>query len=178
MQVRAIKKLLNNTDYTVNNRDGVLCISSPMVDVIKLDSKTLELSYWSSDGKPNPKQTELTFIWNTLSQLKDTAEFKILLESDDVIENPIPVFSYDDNGNILESETDELYWPNTTKEGFLMCDNVWFDERSKAIEKAISETKIGIKWAKESIEELEAKLNEQRLILKEEESVLEKLLSL
>jgi len=66
MQVRAIKKLLNNTDYMVNNRDGVLCISSPMVNIIKLDSKTLELSYWSSDGKPNPKQTELTFIWNTI----------------------------------------------------------------------------------------------------------------
>lgn len=52
-------------------------------------------------------------IWNKLEELIESGEIKAILEENDTIENPIPVY-YEKDGEIIETYCYELGWPNTT----------------------------------------------------------------
>ncbi len=161
MKARALKKILNNTGYTVSHREEYICVGSPMChNLISVDVKTLKLSYALDifhDGRAaltGKSKDELLFIWDTLSGLIETGEILDIINGQDIIENPLPVFLVED-GKIIETVTDAYGWPNTTIDGTQLFDNTSFQTKAEAIEYALNDNAIGVKQYKSRLYEIE-----------------------
>ncbi len=176
MKARLLKKILNDTGYTVNNNKEYIAVGSPLChDLISINKKTLKLKYaldtWregraalAKDGKP----TELLFIWDKLQELIDNGQIRDIIEGDDIIENPLPVFTVED-GSLIETTTDKYGYPNTTVSGDIMYENTHFPTKLQAIMYGIEEHKAGVSIWKRRIAELEKELAEKMADLQEEE---------
>lgn len=174
MKARFLTKLLNDTNYIVNNNRNYIAVGSPMChDLIKVDKKTLKVKYaldtWNEgrkclEGKSN---TELLFIWDKLHELIESGKIKDIIEGNDVLENPLPVFTCD-NGILIETYTDKYGWPNTDINGNLMHDNTYFKTKQEAIDYGIEDLESWDKMLTERIEELncevKSKLDKQAQI--------------
>lgn len=64
----------------------------------------------------------------------DQALMRHLIESPDVFSADIPVY-YFDGEELKESKCEALGWPNTTHDGVIMHENVFFATRQEAIDK-------------------------------------------
>jgi len=145
MKARLLKKLLNDTKYSVHNNKECICIGSPLCpDLINVNKESLRIKYtldtWNAgkqsvEGRANG---ELLFIWNRVEELIENKEILEIINGDDEIENPLPVFSYEE-GEIKESFTDKYGYPNITHSGYIMYNNTHFKTRMEAIEYGISD---------------------------------------
>jgi hypothetical protein len=142
MQARKLRKILNDTEYTISNSGDCICIGSSCVhDLISVDKKTFRVEYafdTFNKGREAIKHEELLFIWDTLHRLIETGEIHEIIEGKDVIENPLPVFTVN-NGELAESITDKYGWPNTDDDGVVMYDNTHFQTKMQALKYGIEE---------------------------------------
>lgn len=163
MKTRELKKLLNDTEYFITNDGGNIAIGTSMChNLITVNRKTLKISYaidtWH-EGRNALKSEKLKFIWDKLEELIASGKIGEIIEKDDVIENPITVFTCE-NGKIIERHTDKLGWPNVTHDGFMMWDNTYFTTRLEAIEYGILAIESRLQYSKENREGLLLKLEE------------------
>ena len=147
MKARLLKKILNNTGYSVGNYKEYIGVGSPLChNLINVDKKTLTLKYaldtWK-DGRNSIDNTELLFIWDKLQELVDNGQIKDIIEGVDEIETPLPVYTIEDS-KLVETFTDNYGWPNTTIDGYIMYDNTYFKTKEEAIDYGISECKSAI----------------------------------
>lgn len=162
MKARYLKALLG-TKRPVSDDGESVCVGSYYVhDLISVNKKTLRLRYamgFPGKGRESLDDEELLAIWDKLQALIDSGEIKTIIEENDVIVNPIPVFTYDRDYNVIETKTDALGWPNTTIDGKLMYTNMYFDKiddaRRAAIREAKSSLDIHIERSSEYKEKLE-----------------------
>lgn len=157
MKSRILRSTLNNTGYTISNHKNYIAIGSPLChDLIAVDKQTMKIKLAldpfnegrkTLEGRANG---ELLFIYDRLVEMIGTGELNDIINGDDVIENPLPVF-YVDDGKLIETVTDCYGWPNTTITGELMYDNTHFKSRKKAIEKGISELGYAIENMEERV---------------------------
>jgi len=157
MKSRILRSILNNTQYTISNHEDYIAIGSPLChDLIAVDKKTMKiklaLDTWNEGRKSLERKSteELLFIYDKLNDLIKTGEINDIINGDDVVENPLPVF-YVDDGKLIETFTDSYGWPNTTITGELMYDNTHFKSRKKVIEKGISELGYAIENMNERV---------------------------
>lgn len=163
MQARKLKALLNNTGYTVAFYGDYIGIGSPLChDLIKLEIATNKIIYAldssGREGRAALRNNELIFIWDKLHELVERGEIKELLNSNDVIENPLPVYTIK-NGALYCTTTDAYGWPNTTVEGYMMHDNDYFKTVGEAVEYGIKEYEYHVKTMDERIVEVEKELD-------------------
>lgn len=169
MKVRLLKKLLNDTGYSVSNNDKYIAVGSSMChDLISVNKETLQVKYALDtfregrkclEGKSNSKgENELLFIWDKLHEIIENGQIHDIINGKDEIENPLPVFTVDD-GKLVESVTDKYGWPNTDDNGVCMYDNTHFPTAKQAIEYGISEYKAGEENTLRRIKELEDDLS-------------------
>jgi hypothetical protein len=163
MKARLLRKILNDTNYIINNNDDYIAVGSPLChDLISVNKKTLKLKYaldtWH-DGRSSIKHDELLFIWDKLQELINNGQIKDIIEGHDEIENPLPVFTVRD-GKVIKSFTDKYGWPNITIDGDLMYDNTWFKTELEAIEYGIQEYKAGMDTVQRTIDEKRKELKE------------------
>lgn len=161
MKARLLKKLLNDTGYSVSNHDEYIAVGSPLChNLISVDKKTLKVKYLLDtfregrkclDGRDNQ---ELLFIWDKLHELIETGEIHDIINGRDVIENPLPVFTVAD-GKLVESVTDKYGWPNTDDNGVCMYDNTHFPTKKQAIEYGIKNYTCAIQSVSSTIKEKE-----------------------
>jgi len=160
MKARLLKKILNNTEYTVNNNDEYIAVGSPMChDLISVNKKTLKLKYaldtWNEGRKClENKPKDLLFIYDKLQELIDNGQIQDIINGQDEIENPLPVYTID-NGILIETFTDTYGYPNLTIDGFLMYDNEYFKSKKEAVEKGLAECEGWIEMLTERKSELE-----------------------
>lgn len=158
MKARLLKKLLSNTGYIVANHGKYIGVGSPLChDLIKVEKDTLALTYaLDRRGRvalEEKSSVELRFIWDTLQDLIDSGELRDILDNDDVLENPLPVFTCN-NGVLVETTTDAYGWPNLTVSGEQMYNNSYFPSQSEAIEYGVREMGSALKFAIERRQEL------------------------
>lgn len=165
MKARVLKKLLNDTEYAVSNNDDYIAVGSPLChDLFKVDKKTLEIKYALDRGGREyltRRDRELLFIWDKLQELIDSGEIHDIINGNDEIENPLPVW-FEKDGEIVMSYTDEYGWPNTTIEGYTMYNNTHFKDKKSAVKAAIGEFDAWKKLAQRRINELETELNTKK----------------
>lgn len=157
MKARALKKRLN-TGYVVHDGGDRICLASALChDLLSVSKDGLKIKYaldTFQEGKKSARSQEILSAWDGLEQLIASGEIKEFIEGQDDLEKHLPVFSYEGKDfQIVESLTDEYGWPNTDINGRLMYDNLWFATKKEAIDRAINECKLGIKWRKEALQE-------------------------
>jgi len=169
MKARLLKKLLNDTGYSVSNNDEYIAVGSPMChDLISVNKKTLKVKYALDTFREGRKcfeetsrqseKTELLFIWDKLHELIENGQIQDIINGKDEIENPLPVFTVYD-GKLVESVTDKYGWPNTDDNGICMYENTHFPTAKQAIKYGISEYKAGEENTLRRIKELEEDLS-------------------
>lgn len=183
MKARLLKRLLNDTGYIVHETETHICIGSPLChDLISVQKDNLELRYALDtfrEGKRSIRTPELILIWEKLEGLIASAEISAVIDGQDMLDKPLPVFSHDHHFNIVQSVTDEYGWPNTTIDGRLMYDNVWFKTEAEAIQRALSECQSGIQWREGKLAEMRAEIASMEQVVieyKEAKNRLEELL--
>lgn len=145
MKARVLKKILNNTGYTVNNNKKYIAVGSPLCHkLINVDKETLTVKYaldtWGKGRKAleQDSKAELLFIWDKLHELIRSGEIHDIINGNDEIENPLPVFTCED-GKLIETFTDKYGFPNTTISGEIMYENTHFRTREEAINYGIKD---------------------------------------
>ena len=166
MKARLLKSILNNTGYTVNQDDECICVGSPLChDLISVNKKSLKLKYAIDafrEGRgalSKGGNSELLFIWDKLQEMIESGEIKDIIDGNDDIENPLPVFTVED-GELVETWTDAYGWPNTTVQGIVMYDNTYFKTKEEAIQYGIEEYEAGLKMSDRRLEEISNDLKE------------------
>lgn len=171
MKAKLLKKLLNDTGYIVHQRDDKVCVGSPMCsDLISFSTKDFKLKYaldtWNEgrkalEGKTNSKgENELLFIYDKLQELIKTGEIQNIINGNDELENPLPVFTVDD-GKLIRTFTDAYGWPNTTIEGELMYENTFFKTEKEAVEYGIRDCKGYLEMLEERKAEIQKQLQDK-----------------
>jgi len=175
MKANYLKTILN-TNYHVHNGRGKINVGSSMCsDLISMDTTTFRIRYAlgfpesqkfsrsSIDHKP------LLDVWDGLQRLIDSGEIHEIISGVDDYPNGVPVF-FERDGEIVESVTDVLDWPHTTREGNLIYSNTHFGTKQEAIQRAIAEYSSWVKWGEELIEQKRTDLAEREadLIAKKE----------
>lgn len=168
MKGRLLKKILNNTQYSVSNHTEYIAVGSPMChDLFSVNKKTLRIRYaldtWREgrkclEGKSNE---ELLFIYDKLHELVNSGEIQEIINGKDDIENPLPVYTVR-NGKLIESFTDEYGWPNCDDEGYTMYENTHFDNPKQALQYGIKEAEAGISISSRRISDLESELKKAK----------------
>lgn len=188
MKARLLKKLLNNTNYSVSNHDKYIAVGSPLChDLLSVDKKTLKVAYALDsfregrkclEHKSNSKgENELLFIWDKLHELIENGQIHDIINGKDFIENPLPVFTVD-NGRLIESVTDKYGWPNTDDDGVCMYESTHFPTAKEAVEYGLSEYEAARRHVLMKIKELEAQLSEVKERLSTYENYISHLKSL
>lgn len=157
MKARLLKKLLNDTGYSVSNHEDYIAVGSPLChDLISVSKSTFKLKYaldtWRNGRESLKKdhQKELLFIWDKLRELINNGEIQDIMNGQDTVENPLPVFTCD-RGKLISTFTDKYGWPNTTINGDLMYDNTYFDNKKAAIKYGIKEAQAYIRMVNEKV---------------------------
>lgn len=169
MKARLLKKLLNDTGYSVSNNSDYIAVGSPLChDLISVSKETLKVKYaldtfregrkCLEDQSNSKGENELLFIWDKLHELIESGQIQEIINGKDEIENPLPVFTVY-NGKLIESVTDKYGWPNTDDNGICMYENTHFPTAKQAIEYGISEYKSSIRNTLLRIKELEEDLS-------------------
>jgi hypothetical protein len=165
MKARYLKSLLG-TKRPVTDDGEKVCVGSSMVhDLISVDKKTLQLRYalgYPGRGRDTIKDAELLAIWDKLQSLIDSGEMKAIIEENDVIENPITVYTYDREFKIVESLTDAVGYPNVTYDGKQMYNNTHFADINDARREALKEARACHEADSERILELTEKIEKIR----------------
>ena len=180
MKARLLKHILNDTKYSVSNDTDKICVGSSLChDLISINKKTLKLRYALNQngdirGDTYDRNDELLFIWDKLQELIDSGEINAIITEDDVLENPLPVFTYS-QGELISTFTDEYGWPNTTISGEMMYNNNWFKTKREAIEYGIKEEAYCIESFKEQVRQKKKEFRERKLRLLETEQNLRNL---
>jgi len=171
MKARLLKSLLNNTLYSISNNEKYIAVGSPMChNLFSVDKKTLEVKYAGDSFKEGRKylldksNTELLFIFDKLTELVENGMIQEIINGNDEIENPLPVYTVRD-GRLVKSFTDKYGWPNTDHEGYTMYGNTHFDNPQQAIEYGIKEYGYAEKSAHDNYLEQMRKAKESRMAL-------------
>ncbi len=172
MKARLLTKLLNDTGYRVNNNESYIGVGSPLChDLISVNKKTLKIKYALDtfhEGRRALGNPELEFIWDKLHELVDNGQIRDIIDGDDVIENPITVYTVTD-GKLIETYTDKFGYPNVTASGETMYENTHYTDKLDAIAYGIREHKAGIEIWDRRRKDLDEKLENANKHLQEEE---------
>jgi hypothetical protein len=165
MKARLLRKVLNNTDYSISNHDEYIAVGSPLChNLISVDKKTMAVKYALDafkKGREAIRNQELGFIWDKLHDLISSGEINDIINGKDEIENPLPVFTVV-GGQLIESVTDKYGWPNTDDNGVCMHDNTHFPTKEQAIDYGIRENEIGAEIYKNRVSELMQEIEKAR----------------
>lgn len=161
MKVKKLRKLLNDTEYIISNRKDYIAVGSEYVhDLISVDKETLKIRYaldTYNEGRKALRHAELVRIWDKLQELINNGEIHDIINNNDEITNPLPVY-FIDNGELIETFTEKYGWPNTTIDGTIMHDNVFYRTKKEAIEHGIRESEYYCEYKKESLADLKERV--------------------
>ncbi len=164
MKARVLRKILNDTKYTVANYKGYIAIGSPMChDLIKVTKETLGMEYaldYNHRGRETLQkdhQKELLFIWDKLAELIASGDIKPIIEENDVIENPITIYTVRD-GELITTFTAKNEYPNTTIDGFMIHNGEYHTTKLAALKDGIKEEEVSLEYDFERIKECGAEL--------------------
>jgi hypothetical protein len=170
MKARVLKHLLGDTGYTVGDYGDYIAVGSSLVhNLIKVDKKTFAITYaldWQHQGRASICHDELTKIWDKLEELIATHQIDDIIAGRDEIESPIMVY-YAKDGEIFETVTDKLGWPNTTIDGVVMHNDEYFVNKDDAIASEVVGLHSEIKYASESLVEARENLRHKQDVLNE-----------
>lgn len=162
MQSRVLKKLLQSDGYNVADYGDYIGVGNGYIhDLLHLDKQTLEITCALEPrlGRAGLKNLDLIFAYDKLEALVASGMIRAIIEQDDVVENPIPVYSVVD-GVVVEDFTDQIGYPYTTLRGVQMFNNTHFATREQAIRCAIKGYGNAVESCADTLLDLSQRLRE------------------
>lgn len=148
--------------------DKGMCIGSPYIhDIIVIQKDGTITKKYNSNSNDDLKRYQS-------EMLADKIKLAELINSPDVFENSLPVYTYD-GGEVIEKQCGEYGWPNITHDGCLMYDNVFFKDRAGAVKKAKENAVSGVDFYTDKIIQLQAEIKKAEEWLEIEKANLNKL---
>ncbi len=144
-------------DHSVHVTDEGMCIGSPFVhDLIVInDEGGLKLS---SVVRRTGNDKLSRYVREMES---DPGKLQWLMREADTFEVSVTVYTYV-GGEIVERQCEEPGWPNCTHDGQMMYGNTFSTDKSKIVRRAKEEASIGIRWSRETVEDLRKQLSKAR----------------
>jgi hypothetical protein len=184
MKARYLKKLLNNTGYIVADHGEYIGVGSPLChNLIAVDKATMKITYaldtWHEGRKSLKDKEELGQIWDTLAALIASGEMRSIMDENDVLDNPVPIWFWDSGTNTVverQTEPDSFAWPAVAHDGTQIYDNSGFRTRAEAVACGVRNLRARIESLTERIVEKRAELKEKEDWLAEAEAALAGLL--
>jgi hypothetical protein len=155
--------------HTVQVTDEGICIGSPYIHNIIVIGADGKVKKPYGDGRSNE---DLRRIQDEIDA--DLTMLRKMVLTADTFDKSITVYTYD-GCEIIECKCEELEWPNVTHGGSMMYENTFSSDKSQVVKWAKRNAELGVKWAKERVDETEKQLHEYRERLAKEESDLAKL---
>lgn len=142
---------------TVEN-DCINIGSGYIHDLVVINTKT---------GRVVENSTFDGFLNKHYPELKNSSKDKILklINAKDVFLKSLPVYTYTNDGEILEKYCEELGYPNVTHDGLLMYENTFSEDKCGIVERAKSELEIAVQWAEQGIEKAKNELAQKYIEL-------------
>jgi len=113
---------------------------------------------------------EILFIYDKLTELSETGEIEKFFDGDDVIDNPMTIYTYDYKTNqIIEKFTErgKCEWPNTTTSGEIIYENTHYEKREDCVESELRQQNYKIENCENRIEDYQEKLENAKAQLEE-----------
>jgi len=141
---KTLKQHFGITHQVTVEKDCINIGSGYVHDLVVINTKT---------GRAVENSTFSSFLNEHYPELKNSPEDKILelISAEDVFLNSLPVYTYTNDGEILEKQCEEFGYPNVTHDGLIMYENTFSEDKNKIIERAKGELEIAVKWAEEGI---------------------------
>lgn len=172
MKARLLKKLMGeDCGYYPNDNTDYIALGSPLChNLISVNKKTLEIRYALDTFKEGKEGlikrssyvegcSGILRIWNRLEEIIQSGEILDVINGVDEIENPITIWTIN-NGELVQTYTDKMEWPNTTYDGKTIYENTYFDSKEKAIEYGIREYSAGVSIMERSVDRISKDLKE------------------
>lgn len=145
MKARYLKKLLNNTGYIVADHGEYIGVGSPLCHrLIAVDKTTMRITYaldaFNYGRKALEHNEELGQIWDTLAALIASGEMRSIMDENDVLENPVPIWFWDSKTKTIQekrADPDAMEWPAVAHDGTQIYENNWFRTRQEAVQCAV-----------------------------------------
>lgn len=177
MKARLFKKLMGeDCGYYPNDNREYIALGSPLChNLFSVNKKTLEVKYALDTFNEGRKTLEkrgnenLLKIWDRLHELVQSGEILEVINGVDEIENPIIIWTINE-GELVETHTDKIGWPNTTYDGKTMYEDTYFTSKEEAIKYGIKEYRAGARIMRDSVERKSKELIDAHELLNQYES--------
>jgi len=161
MKARLLRKLLNDTPYTISDHAEYIAVGSSLChNLIAVDKNTLKVTYAFDTfrkGRGSIQSERLGAIWDKLHELIATGDMVHIMVGRDELDVELPVYTTE-GGELVETVTDEYGWPNTTIDGQIMYENTHFATPNEAIDEGMKDKCAGIENCREIIQETRDRL--------------------
>ena len=118
--------------HTVQVSKGLICIGSAYVHNL------IEIRLNGTFAKKEERYANEDLARYQKEMLADIAKLKELIDTPDVFERSIAIWTYNE-GDIIEKQCETPEWPNVTHDGQMIYENTFSVDRSEVVE-----------WAKEN----------------------------
>lgn len=149
--------------------DKGICIGSGYVHDIIVIGEDLSIMRMGYIGRGEP------FDGWVRAMESDKDNLRELIETPDRFTASIPVYTYDDDGNIIEKRCETPGWPNVTHDGCVMYENTFSTDRAEVVEWAKRDLEAAVESARRSVTDAERDLEKRRTWLERCEAGLMKL---
>lgn len=175
MKARALQKHLG-TNRCVHAANGCIYVASMHChDLFGLNVETGALTY-ALGHQPPHSDLELQKLMHALTSLTK-AEREYYWNGADDIENPITLYSIDEDGNVHATTTDSLIFPSVTNDGVLIYKNTHFETKKMLLNHALSDTSFELDYHKNSLIEQRKSLETTEIMIAKRNEKLENLKS-
>jgi len=145
--------------HTVQVREGLICIGSVYIHDL------IAIRFNGTIVEDNEKYSNEDLARYQKEMLADMAKLKELIDTPDVFERSITIWTYDE-GDIIEKQCETPEWPNVTHDGQMIYENTFSVDRAEVVEWAKENALLWrdryiecIEETNERIVELQAELN-------------------
>lgn len=170
-----------NINHIVHVVDNHIVIGSSFISVllrINIENGEIveELYYSSLSSSLKSAYDSFKKLYPDLFNASPKERLNVIKTEDNFTTNYI-LYTFDEDGNIIEKESEGDDFPSVTNDGTLIRSNRFFKEKSQAYNKAFKNFESYVKHLSQNINKLEDELTSNKNLLIKNQDILNKLLN-
>lgn len=168
---------INHIVHVVDNHIVIGANFMPVLLRINMENGKIVEELYASSLNLSLKSAyeELKNLYPDLFNDSPKERLNVIKTEDNFVTNYI-LYTFDEDGNIIEKESEGDDFPSVTNDGTLIYSNMFFKEKSQAYNKAFKNFENHSKYFSQNIKKLEDELKSSKKSLLKNQNILSKLL--